>query len=70
MTPDFLQILLPSMLGALGGALISYITIRVDIAVLKARSDFHDAGIRDAHELADEAHTRIDRLRRHEMDTR
>lgn len=70
MTPDFWQTLFPSTLGALGGALIAYTAIRMDIAVLKANLENLKERLQRNEEDTHEAHTRIDRVRRHEMDTR
>lgn len=70
MNPDFWQTLVPSCLGAIGGALISYTAIRMDIAVLKANVQNLKERIQRNEDDTHEAHTRIDRVRRHEMDTR
>lgn len=67
---EFIPTLFAAALGASGGGLAAYVAVRVDIAVLKANVESMKERVELIGEDAHEAHTRIDRLRRHEMDTR
>ena len=53
-----------SLLGAICGGIGTYIAIRVDLAVQKTRVDYIERAAEAAHELAGDAHDRINKLRK------
>lgn len=61
---EFLQILVPSLMGAFGGASAAYVGIKVAIARLDARMEerhnAHNQRLQRIEKSADEAHQRID----------
>lgn len=70
MDPSSLQPYVGYFISAAAGGFAAYMAIRLDIAVLKTRMD-HAFNLIGKNEVeTNEAHSRINALRRHEPDSR
>ena len=54
---------LPTLIASACGGLAAYVAIRVDLAVLKLQALHNKERADNAHELASDAHDRLNKLR-------
>lgn len=55
--------LVPAVLAGVASGVATYTAIRVEIAILKVRAEHNEKRAEAAHELAADAHDRLNRLR-------